>query len=444
MHLKPFGKRIFLFIPLVVLAAVAFAFFSRPSAVPVGAEDPNIVLITVDALRADHLGCYGYPRKTSPNIDALAEKGVLFTQAIAQSSHAPTSLGVIATSAYPPANGLRGWGDALNPNTPNLAETLKSRGYQTLFAGGNGNLYNGLRDFGRGFDAFYDEGVYAPALTQKALSLVEKNKAGPFFLWIHYMDVHGYVPSKELESTFINDMFYSRQASLPIVKDGPGFYGKNGIPESRAQKNEGNDNPDYYIALYDGAIRTVDKQIGLLLKKLSPSAQGRRLLIIFTSDYGEMLGEHGYYFHEGWFLYEPLLRVPLILNDAAVLPAKKIASPVSAGLDIFPTLLGLLKKPEPPSVQGSDLSPLIFGNSKGAPSPIISDEGYSWVSVRVEEWKLVRYAEEPGLPGEYKLYNLKKDPGETTDLGSAEREVFAALKEKLDGYREAFREPASL
>ena len=315
MSLKLFGNKKILF-SLLFLSAVAVAIgylcFSSPPVLPSG--DPNVVLITVDALRADHLGCYGYQRNTSPNIDALARKGALFTQAIAQSSHAPTSLGVIATSTYPPTNQLRGWGDTLRPDIPTLAETLKARGYKTFFANGNGNLYRGLHGFDKGFDTFYDKGVPASTLTQQALALVGKNNTKPFFLWIHYMDVHEYFPSKELESLFINDMFYSRQNKIPIVKNDPGLYGKNGIPEFRANKSGGNDNPDYYVAVYDGAIRSVDKQIGSLLKKLRQTNRRRDLLVVFTSDYGEMLGEHGYYFHQGWFLYEPLLRVPLIFN----------------------------------------------------------------------------------------------------------------------------------
>ncbi len=423
-----------LFICLFALTSVR----SRSTGRSLSQRDPNIVLITVDALRTDHLSGYGYFRKTSPVIDDLAGKGVFFTQGISQSSHAPASLGVIATSTYPPVNGLRAWGDTLHPDVQTLAEILKARGYRTFFVGGNGNIPTGLHGFPRGFDVFYDDGVMAPALTQKALSLIEKKDPAPFFLWIHYMDVHNYVPSPQFESLFINDMFYSRQVRFPIVKDGPGFYGKDGIPESRAQKNEGNDNPDYYIALYDGAIRTVDQEIGRLLKTVKRADPKRGLLSVLSSPNGELFGEHGYYFHHGFFLYDPLIKVPLIFHGDEVIPAKRVDRQVSAGLDIFPTLLGLLKIKGPGTVQGEDLTPLFSGDNAERSPAVISDEGYSQISVRTDGWKLIRSAEKPDAPGAYELFDLKKDPEETIDVAASEKQVVTTLGKILEGYRHKF------
>lgn len=425
------GQKRSLFLLLVLAAAGTFCFFNlhaRPT-------PPNVVLITIDALRADHLGCYGYKRDTSPNIDALAREGALFPQAIAQSSHTPPSMGTIATSTYPPTNQLHVWGNSLKPDIPTLAEVLKAHGYKTVFADGNGNFRKGLRGLEKGFDIFYDQGVTASVLTQTALELVGRNGPKPFFLWIHYMDVHDYNPPKEFESFFINDQFYDRQKKLPIVGNHPGTYGFNGISECMAEKRGRNDNPDYYVALYDGALRYVDGQIRSLLHSLKRTDRG--MMVIVTSDHGEMFGEHGYYFHHGWFLYEPLIRVPLILRYAHVIPMKRVASQISAGLDVFPTILDILGIKKPTTVQGVGLLNVLSGKDEG-PSSVFSDEGGIRESVRTNEWKLIRFNEKKGLPEIYKLYRLKTDPNETGNLVSSAKETFLVLKGKLDKYREDF------
>lgn len=403
-------------------------FLNRP-------RDLDVVLITIDALRADHLGCYGYKRNTSPNIDALAREGTLFTQAIAQSSHTPASIGIITSSTYPPITRLLGWGDTLNPALPTLPEILKARGYRTVFVGGNRNFRRGLHGFARGFDEFYEKWAPASGLTQEALELVGKKNPTPFFLWIHYMDVHQYSPSPEIESLFINDKFYNGLNKLPIVENAPGLYGHKGIPRFQSEKREGRDNPDYYIALYDGAIRYVDEQVGLLLKGLSRADKKRGLLVILTADHGEMLGEHGYYFHHGLFLYEPLLRIPLIFRCAGVVPVKRIGLQVSAGLDIFPTLLAILRINKPKTIQGADLLSLF---SRGASSYVLSDDGYARTSVRTDAWKLVRSSGRKRLPETYELFNLTSDPGEMVNLASVTKHEFVALRKKLDEYRRKF------
>ncbi|MFH1800613.1 MAG: sulfatase [Candidatus Omnitrophota bacterium] len=426
------NQRTLFFSAVTVLAvgSVCFlTFFNKP-------QELDVVLITIDALRADHLGCYGYNRDTSPNIDALAREGTLFTQAIAQASWTPPSVGIITTSTYPPTHRLLDWGDTLNPDIPTLAESLKARGYKTVFAGANPAFRDGLHGSSRGFDEFYNEGVPASVLTQKASELVGKDRSKPFFLWIHYMDVHDYAPSKEFEGLYVNDKFYDKQKKLPIIKSVAGRYSFRGIADFRAKKHGGIDNPDYYVALYDSAIRSVDQQIGFLLGNLAPATGNRKTLVIITADHGEMLGEHGCYFHHRTFLYEPLLKVPFILHCPNKVPIKKVDAQIRAGLDVLPTVLSALKIKRPAVIQGVALIPTL--TKSGAGSSYVLSETYHRTSVRTDDWKLIRFSGEEGFSGNYELFHLKSDPGEMNNLAFVEKTHLASLKEKLDEHDEKF------
>ncbi len=398
----------------------------------------NVVLITIDALRADHLGCYGYKRDTSPNIDRLAREGVLFTQAIAQSSHTPPSVGAITASSYPPVSRLHGWGRGLNPSIPTLPKTLKAHGYKTIFVDGNGHFRKGLRGFSRGFDEFYEKSATAAILNLKVSEFLEESFSSPFFLWVHYMDVHDFKQEGRFKNAFMHDPFYDEQKKLPIVKPSPGLYGHNGIPAWLAKKHGGVDNPDYYTALYDASILSVDAQIGWLLQKLKKTSGGRNTLVILTSDHGEMMGELGYYFDHGRFLYEPLIRVPFILYDPGFLSAQKFDSQIRAGLDIFPTILGFLKIAKPENLEGVDLLQLLAKNGAASPSYVLSDDAFYERSVRTSEWKFIYAPAEGDLPEAYKLFHLKNDPGETTDVSSVEKNIFSVLKEKLMAYMDKY------
>lgn len=394
----------------------------------------NVILITVDALRADHLGCYGYKRNTSPNIDKLAKEGVLFTQAIAQSSHTPASIGSIATSTPPNANLLINWGDSIKPTLSTMVYILKSSGYKTIFIGANGNFLEGLHRFTQDFDIFYEEPSPAVIITNNALQYLRKYINEPFFMWVHYMDVHNYAPSKPFESLYVNDSLYNKQNKLPIVKNILNSYGYNGIPESLARERNWIDNPDYYIALYDGAIRTIDEQVGILLEKLKQLHIEEKTLIIFTADHGEMLGERGFYFHHGWFLYEPLIKIPLLIKCNKIISKNKvIETQINAHLDIAPTILDILRIDRVKTFQGRSLLGIILGRNKYYSKYVFSDEGHIAKCIRTGDWKLIysNYRDKKG----YELYNLKDDPKELNNLVLIEKEKFVLLKQKLDEYK---------
>lgn len=393
----------------------------------------NVILITSDALRADHLSCYGYRRNTSPNIDKLAKEGVLFTQAIAQSSHTPPSIATISTSTYPRTHSVLTWGQTIKPDLFSIAYILKSRGYQTIFIGGNDNFLKELHGFNKGFNMFFTQYGDSESITSKVSELLTKYVNKPIFLWIHYMDTHSPYNSKPYDTLYMNDKLYDKQKKLPIVKKTCDWYGYKGIPEPLAQEKGNVDNPDYYIAQYDGAIKKVDEQVRILLDKLNQLGLDKKTIIVLTSDHGEMLGEHDYYFHHAWFLYEPLIKIPLIIKCYNIIPRNRVINgQISAHIDIAPTILDILKINKVKTMKGISLLSTILGEGKHAFLYIFSDEGYAGNCIRTEEWKLIHNLNYK----KYELYNLKDDPQELNNLASIEKEQFALLKQKLDDFTE--------
>ncbi|MDD5614075.1 MAG: sulfatase [Candidatus Omnitrophica bacterium] len=416
---------------IVLLVSMGLASFLVLVRVARKSKQLNVILITIDALRADHLSCYGYKRDTSPNIDELAKKGVLFTQAIAQSSHTPPSMATISTSTYPHIHSLLTWGRKIKPGLFSIAQILKTKDYRTIFIGGNDSFSKALHGFNNGFDVFCTQCSDSEEITDKATKWLIEYANKPFFLWIHYMDVHPEYNSKPYDILYVDDEFYDKQRKLPIVETVKGAYGYKGIPKPLFSEKGNIDNPDYYIAQYDGAIRKVDENIGVLFNKLKELDLDKKTILMLTSDHGEMLGEHDYYFHHGWFLYEPLIRIPLIIKCAYVIPSNKVINgQISAHVDIAPTILDILKINKVKTMQGMSLLPVILNEDRYASMYVFSDEGFSLVCIRTQEWKLIYNL----YNKEYELYNLKSDPQELNNLVFIEEEQFALLKNKLDDF----------
>lgn len=208
-------------------------------------NNPNVLLVSIDSLRSDHLGCYGYKRHTSPAIDELAREGVLFSKAFAQSSHTAPSLGTILTSALPHTHSLLGFGYTLNPDLPTIAEVLKSKGYKTMFAASS---VKSLRGFNKGFDIFHVPTEDSHDISNGIINFFKKDSNKPFFAWIHYFDAHNpytisYPPAKlSYSNLFMDDGLYDKGKKLPvIVKAGhENMYDEyscfGGIPEALSKK----------------------------------------------------------------------------------------------------------------------------------------------------------------------------------------------------------------
>lgn len=397
---------------------------------------PNILLITLDALRADHLGCYGYKRDTSPNIDKIAERGALFLNAIAQSSHTAPSMYSILTSTYPSEYGIFNFGDKISEKIPTLSYLLKVSGYKTGFFSSHVGIAT-IQGFDEYFDTFYtiwtfredynNKSIKVTEINPRIIKWIEKNKKEKFFLWIHYLEPHYPMSPPLAYSKLFLDGNYNTTEQKVKISDNYVF-GFGGIPRRLANLNNDITDLNYYINLYDATIRYVDEQIGKLIKYLKEMNLDRRTVIIISSDHGESLGEHGLYFMHGFQLYDGLIKVPLIIKFGRSSPKKgKIIDQVQH-IDIAPTILEILKIKKPSSMVGTSLVPLIKGNDGYNREYAFSFLGTDKISLRTNEWKLIYTFNNK----EYELYNLKDDPEELSNLVSLEKDKFKVLKKELD------------
>ena len=423
----------------------------------------NLILITVDCLRADHLGCLGYPKRTTPNLDYLASKGVLFSQAISVAHWTSPSFIAILTSTYPLMYGgqLR-----ITDSRTTVAQVLKEHGYHTATFPSNPWL-SSYFGYHRGFDAFDDSfsKISPESLLRKPRSLVKRiigtkgklyhflaqlyasmsiyplgsdlngkavrwlrDNPSNFFLWMHYMDIHElYSPSRRIISPF--ERYHLSKLTY------------------RAVRNPGSLSPEEVnklINLYDAKISYVDKIIGSLLRTLKPNDMLDNTFVVITADHGQQLMEHGYYGHNVG-LYDELIHVPLIIIGPG-LPSQVISQQVSL-LDLAPTILDMLGIEKPRAFLGNSLLPLITGNKvQPGDLPAISetdsiadathprpwepvsqlDTHQRVISFRTCKWK---YIYNEGKQDE--LYHLENDPGETQNLIDAEPEITAELRAKI-------------
>jgi arylsulfatase A-like enzyme len=437
---------------------------------------PNIILITVDCLRADHLGCYGYSRNTSPNINKLARNGVTFVNAITNGGNTPSAFPSILASALPPIYAHE-HKDIIKNNTT-VAEVFRSKGYSTAAFGSNPHL-GGLRHYDKGFDFFYEGSWGHPSrltnlrktisdriisrITSKfvlgmvsklaiwfdAISFTFKNKPiataeditsqamewiarqqGSFFIWMHYMDVHApYIPPQKYVKEFHKKKM-NRLQMISLVQRSDKDMEK--ISASGIQT---------FIDLYDASVKHVDEFIGRLVNALGDRSENT--IITITADHGDELGEHGKTLFGHITLYDAVLRVPLILAGAGIGKGVTFDQQVQS-LDLAPTLVNLAGITIPPTFYGMSLVRLIRGEDMAVEKGIISvfspvdfficgaSADRIIYSYRTSAWKyiLTETTSESGITRVEELYHLETDPVETENLADVEKgEV---LKFKLE------------
>jgi arylsulfatase len=390
-------------------------------------RDPNVLILVIDALRPDHLGSYGYARPTSPALDALARRGVLFADAASPSTYTRAAVPSIFASVHPAAHGVFSQGrqvEVLSDEYTTLAETLKARGYRTAAFMPNPSLHHTF-NFGQGFDLYDDDfpvsdgpahEVYETArkINDRTLRWLRGDREKPFFAYLHYRDVHApYVPPPPYDR-----MFPSSGAGRLLTR-GELLAQPLDIRRPRRYRDL-----DSYIGQYDGEIRYTDDRVAELLGTLKKEGFLDNAVLFVTADHGEAFLEHGAWTH-GTDVFEELTRVPLLL----VLPGDKHAGqrvevPVQT-IDIYPTVLALLDAEAPAELQGKSLLDAVEGRAD--PHRAVFSEARvpknkrpsRWgqtVAVRADGWKLIynrtkRRAE---------LYHLAADPAETRDLIASE------------------------
>jgi len=404
----------------------------------------NVILITIDTLRADHLGCYGYPRPTSREIDELAQKSVVFTQCISQATATSASHASILTSLHPPAHGVIRNSLRLSPEIPSLVRLFRDGGYHTgafvssVVVSAQFGLNQGFQEYDDKLDSVelnrsHQTERRADSTTKAAMQWIEEKGGEKFFLWIHYIDPHGaYFPPESYRNLFVNDEWYSKGGELDVAEDD---YSPNAIPAYQVLSDFRE--PSYYVSQYDAEIRFVDDQVGHLLRLLERANLMSKTIIIVTADHGETLTEREYCFSHGTRTYDEQAHIPLILYFPDLPPHKRIDVQVRE-IDIMPTILDKLRIKNPFPVHGHSLMPLVRGNADYAEKAalIFSDYGNDLYdthlgaqrSVRTEEWKFIRNS----WDGSEELYHLKNDPSERVNLAERNPESLSKMRKLFD------------
>jgi arylsulfatase A-like enzyme/Tfp pilus assembly protein PilF len=395
---------------LIAIAAFAVTLLSS-SSIPAQSTAPNILLVTIDTLRADRLGAYGYAHARTPTLDALAAAGVRFADATAHAPLTYPSHASILTGRYPGAFGVRLNGmDPLPSSAVTIAERLKGAGYRTGATVASVVLDESY-GLAQGFDE-YDDSISGPVRETMAMAELQRRAAevtplaqkwiqrqqGPWFLWVHYYDPH-----------------------LPYEAPAPFDAAAAGRP-------------------YDAEIAYVDAELAKLLKPLDRS----RTVIIVTSDHGEGLGDHGEADH-GFFLYDATLRVPLIVAAPSI-KGGVVREQVRL-IDVAPTIASFaeLALDSGGPDQGESLRPLLEGRARREVPISLAESWYprlhfGWSELRsgrVGEWKYIA-APKP------ELYDLRSDPAEMKNVVSTRDQVAGRLAADLQKTTERFtqREPA--
>lgn len=372
----------------LIFLALGTALRAQPS--PSGTK-PDVFLITIDTLRADHVACYGYKQIETPAIDALASDGVRFTQAFTHSPITNTSHITILTGLLPSVHGVTDFAVPLSPQHVTWAQLLKKQGYQTAaFIGAvildSNTLAPGLD---RGFD-FYDN---FPAKTdsrerwgrveRRAMTVVDhaetwldQHRTAPRFVWVHLFDPHDpYEP-----------------------------------PPPFSEK--------YAQHLYDGEIAYADSALAHFIATLKKSAAYQNAIIIIVGDHGEGLGEHGEDTH-GLFLYDSTLRVPLIIKTPGAAHHGMVIDSLVRTTDILPTVLSITGTPPPAELNGDSLVPLIANNAETEPARSLFGETdyplrWGWAPLKAVREEKAKFIEAPRP----EFYDLQADPHELKNLYS--------------------------
>jgi arylsulfatase A-like enzyme/Tfp pilus assembly protein PilF len=387
-----------------------------------GARPSSLLVVTLDTLRADRLGSYGYADARTPRLDALAARGLRFAQATTVVPLTLPAHSSLFTGTFPARHGVRDNGGFYLPDEQvTLAEVLKEKGYRT---GGfvSAFVLDGRWGVQQGFERYFDDfdlakfdrapGMDAiqrpgPETVDQALAWLAEDDGRPFFAWVHLYDAHApYEPREPYASHF------------PATASGA----------------------------YDGEIAGVDAQVGRLLDALESGGRLRDTLVVVVADHGEMLGEHGEQTH-GFFVYDAAMRIPLIVAGPGV-PARVVSEQVRI-VDVMPTVLELLGLAPPPATQGQSLLPLARGERL-----TLLALGESWypryhygwselVSIQDGRYKLIRAPRR-------ELYDLGEDPAETTNLAERDprrADAMAGALERLllqHGTQAAAHKPAAM
>ncbi len=410
---------------------------------PVRGAGWNVLLVTYETTRADHLSAYAYCRATSPHLEALARRGVLFERFYAVSPRTNPSLASLFTSRYPHEHGVRNLLLPLEPDNATLAEILREHGYVTEAVQTHPRLIasSGLA---QGFDDYDDRYAEHPLADQAARNAAARLRrlargARPWFLWVHLMDPHWtYDPPPPWRTAFGPEDLRPRGLYAEIAAR------RRRMGEIIFRNRMAQDEVQAFVDLYDAEIRFADEALGTLWRTLEELEIAGRTIVIVSADHGESLGEHDYFFEHGDFGFEPEIRIPLVLVAPSGLPAGVRVSATASNIDVAPTVLELLDLPPHPAFRGRSLLPLVrgeesdrlcFGESgkrfheENTRREIEGPEG-KWRWLVHGKHKLMYAPRASGDPA-WRLYDLDADPGEAVDLAAERPDLAGRMRQAL-------------
>lgn len=407
------------------------------------AELDHVVLVTIDTLRADHLGAYGYPRPVSPFLDSVAAQGVRFDNAVSSSSNTGPSHASMLTSQYPMRHKVLRNGVKLRPAVPTLAGILAEQGFDTAAFVSIGFLSTVAQSFETAPNRRRESYKRANVMVDSALDWFGTRSPGqPFFLWVHFFDVHDSSRDEEMPEPHFSRM------KADSEERGSGFsemlQSEFGIPPAAVEElGDGFDR-------YDSQIAFVDEQLRRLVGTLEAQVANERILWIFTADHGQGLGNHDYWGH-GKHLYSEQIHVPLIFYGSEDWRGGRVVDRMVRHVDLLPTVADLLGVPldsEGLQIEGISLKGLLSGSEANPGIDFaVAQRRPADVERRKQGW-------EPGLVlaaqndrykyilhshGQDELYDLLADPRERTNLVGSGLEVEKSLAGWLTGKYEWMR-----
>ncbi|MCA9243756.1 MAG: sulfatase-like hydrolase/transferase [Phycisphaerales bacterium] len=437
------------------------------------ARQPNIIFILIDTLRADRVGACGSKRGLTPNLDAIAAEGLVFDDAVAAAPWTLPSVGSLFTSYYPSVHKAVSYSEiaknqkvveaamaqhrpppqvsVLQDELQTLAETMQLMRFETAAFSANGFI-QAEYGFGQGFETFVNawqpeqNSIPAPNVIAPALKWLDgrKNTAKPFFMYLHFMDVHGpynadakYMdpqmakfdqapPTTRISVDEFNRInAYMRKPPEPLTQNQAEYFAKY-------QRYR-----EYWEARYDAGVAEMDDYLGQLKAALQERGVWDDAYVIIIADHGEALNDHAGLWEHGYSQFQTDLSVPIVLRWPEVVPTGHVSTRVSL-MDVMPTLIDQFGDADISALQGHSLVPLFPGNPGDAERPHFSEalkfwggEGLDGKAIFDGQWKYVEAPISDDRLGAY-LFDLSKDPGETTNLARNEPTIASRLKSTLD------------
>lgn len=402
----------------------------------------NVLLIVIDTLRADHLGCYGYDRDTSPHIDALAAQGTLVEWMIAPAIPTHPSFITMNTGQFPITHGVVAHGGArgVSRSAPWLPSLMQKADYTTCAVDNLGEWRFG---FSQGYEFYIDPtrrralslNCDNRAINARAIPWLEHHGKEQFFMFVHYWDPHTpYLPPRAYRS-----LFYKGNPSDP---DNHSLDGLMAHPLGRTwcetwfnKLGDHITDAEYLRALYDAEIRYCDEGVGKLLKKLDALKIADDTLVVLLSDHGELMYRHEIFFdHHG--LYDGNLHVPLILRHPSLKQGRM--PQCVAHVDLAPTILDLCGVEIPSAMEGTSLAPLLRGERDMPGREFVVSEECTWQmkwSYRTPTHKFILAREQDfyGTPTR-ELYDLRADPDELHNAVEDDGDTASALEARLEAW----------